>query len=203
MFSSGKKRQDGPEYLIVGLGNVGRQYENTRHNIGFSIVDALALEKGLKWKKKLYNGEHAELTLSGKKVWLLKPTTYMNLSGLAIAEAAKRFSLESTHILVIYDDIDLETGILRIRSKGGAGTHNGMRSIIEHLKTKDFPRFRIGIGNPENKEALVGHVLGKFSKEELKSIQPVIELSVKAIDCFVQNGIDKTMNVYNSATSQE
>lgn len=189
----------GNTILLVGLGNVGKEYIGTRHNVGFAVVDSIADKYGLKWKKKLYHGEHAEMNQRGKKVILLRPTTYMNASGLAVSEACKRFSVTDENVLVAYDDIDLALGQLRIRAKGGAGTHNGMKSVIQEIHTQDFPRFRLGIGAPPHKEALVGYVLGKFGSEEREKINDAVKLSIEAFALFLEKGIEQTMNRYNSS----
>jgi len=199
MFGKLDKNQSGPEYVVIGLGNIGNKYDKTRHNNGFDIVDAYVNSKESKWKKKLYHSRHAELKVFSKRVWLLKPTTNMNASGLAVKEIIKRYNIEPNKILVIYDDIDLDVGKLRLRSKGGSGTHNGMRSIISQIDIKEFPRMRIGIGAPVRKDALISHVLGTFSKSDRILIEQTIENAVEAIDSFILNGIDKAMNQFNKA----
>lgn len=156
--------------LIVGLGNVGKEYENTRHNVGFMFVDYYikeVLKKDLDYKKR-DNYYYLELNVDGEKVVVIKPTTYMNLSGEAIIKAKKWYKVENEEVIVIYDDVDLNLGTFRYREVGSAGTHNGMRNILAVLKTEELKRFRIGIENRENKNiSLMDYVLAKFKNEEL------------------------------------
>ncbi len=153
--------------LIVGLGNPGKRYENTRHNAGFMVVDALAEELGWKWSKKLFiNALVAEGNVDGKKVILAKPQAYMNRSGEATQKLAKKYKVEHADVVVVYDDVDIELGDTRWRDNGSAGGHNGMKSIIKHLGTQDFPRLRVGIGKPPEHVPLEDYVLGRMSKDE-------------------------------------
>lgn len=159
--------------LIVGLGNVGKEYENTRHNIGFMFVDYYikeVLKKELDYKKR-DNYYYLEINIKGEKIVVIKPTTYMNLSGEAIVKAKKWYKVENEDVIVVYDDIDLNLGNYRFREIGSAGTHNGMRNILSVLKTEELKRFRIGIENRENKNIpLMDYVLTKFKKEELDEL---------------------------------
>ncbi len=159
--------------IIVGLGNVGKEYELTRHNVGFMFVDYFA-EKVLKQElnyKKRDNYYYLETTLSGEKIVIIKPTTYMNLSGEAIVKAKKWYKVENEDVIIVYDDVDLDFGNFRYRESGSAGTHNGMRNILSILKTEDLRRIRIGIENRENKNIpLMDYVLGKFKSEELDKL---------------------------------
>lgn len=184
--------------LIVGLGNPGRKYKKTRHNIGFMVVDELLSRHGFKLNKKKFNGEYAMENLAGEKVIFLEPQTYMNLSGNAVRPLMEYFSIEPEDLLVIYDDLDLPTGKIRLRAKGGHGGHNGMRSIIEHLGTKEFNRIRFGVGRPANTVAVVDYVLADFAKAERDTIKESIAKSADACEEWVagKKFID-VMNDYN------
>ncbi len=158
--------------LIVGLGNPGKQYEQTRHNIGFDVIDYMANKYNIDVNREKFKGICGEGFIENKKVILLKPLTYMNLSGESIRELANFYKLEDDEIIVVYDDISLDIGRLRIREKGSAGGHNGIKSIIQNLGGDKFPRVKVGVGQP--KDNLVNHVLGKFSKEDREHIEKVI-----------------------------
>ena len=185
--------------LIVGLGNPEPKYDNTRHNIGFSAVDELAKIWGFDLKEnKRFQGSFAEgVVLGGKKVRLLKPLTYMNRSGQSVRAVTDWYKLSPQSVLVVYDDMDLPVGRLRMRLTGSAGGHNGMKSIISHLGSKDFPRLRIGIGKSGGGRQTVSHVLGKFSPAENTIIEEVLYASVKAIELSLKEGMEKSMNRYN------
>ncbi|MEM8831363.1 MAG: aminoacyl-tRNA hydrolase [Cyanobacteria bacterium P01_G01_bin.19] len=185
--------------LIVGLGNPEPKYDNTRHNIGFDAVDELARIWQLNLKEnKRFQGLFAEgMATGGKKIRLLKPLTYMNRSGQSVRAVTDWYKLSPKSVLVIYDDMDLAVGRLRIRFTGSAGGHNGMKSIISHLGSKDFPRLRIGIGKSNDGKETVSHVLGKFAPAESKVIDEVLYTSVKAIELSLKEGIEKSMNRYN------
>ena len=186
--------------LIVGLGNPESRYDQTRHNIGFEAVDSLARAWSLSWQEnKRFKGAITEgRAVDGSKIFLLKPLTYMNRSGQSVRAVLDWYKIAPSSILVIYDDMDLPVGRLRIRRSGSAGGHNGMKSIISHLGNQDFPRLRIGIGKSEAKKQTVGHVLGKFSPEEKKVIQEILEISVNAVEKILSEGVDKAMNIFNS-----
>ena len=185
--------------LIVGLGNPEPKYDNTRHNIGFNAVDELAKVWQLDLKEnKRFQGLFAEgVAPGGKKIRLLKPLTYMNRSGQSVRAVTDWYKLEPQSVLVIYDDMDLPVGRLRIRFTGSAGGHNGMKSIISHLGSKDFPRLRIGIGKSGVEKQTISHVLGKFAPDESKIIEEVLYVSVKAIELGIKEGIEQSMNRYN------
>lgn len=185
--------------LIVGLGNPEPKYDNTRHNIGFSAVDELAKIWGFDLKEnKRFQGSFAEgVVWGGKKIRLLKPLTYMNRSGQSVRAVTDWYKLSPQSVLVIYDDMDLPVGRLRMRLTGSAGGHNGMKSIIAHLGSKDFPRLRIGIGKSGGGKQNVSHVLGKFSPMENKIIEEVLYVSVKAIELSLKEGVEKSMSRYN------
>ena len=183
-------------YLIVGLGNPGKEYENTRHNIGFDVIDYIAKENNINITKEKFKGIYGDGIINGHKVILLKPLTYMNLSGDSIRELSNFYKIGNENIIVIYDDISLEVGRMRLRPKGSAGGHNGIKSIIANMGTDEFPRIKVGVGQP--KGDLVSHVLGKFSKEENKILDNVIEAAEKATLCIVSKGINEAMNKFNS-----
>ena len=186
--------------LVVGLGNPEPKYDHTRHNIGFEAVDSLAASWQFTWKEnKRFHGLFAEgISPYGTKVRLLKPLTYMNRSGQSIRAVIDWYRIEPKSVLVIYDEMDLDVGRLRLRLSGSAGGHNGMKSIISHLNTKDFPRLRIGIGKSGGKKHTVGHVLGKFAPEEKPIINEVLELSTRAVEYSLKEGVEKAMSLYNS-----
>ncbi|MGL5131584.1 MAG: aminoacyl-tRNA hydrolase [Planktothrix sp.] len=191
--------------LIVGLGNPENKYEQTRHNIGFEAIDALAkawripVSENRKFKGKFGEG----VTTSGEKIRLLKPLTYMNLSGQAIRAVVDWYKLPPTSVLVIYDDMDLPLGRLRLRLSGSAGGHNGMKSTISHLGTQNFPRLRIGIGKPKSisgtmERETVSYVLGKFSATEMQIMEQVLKWTGEAIDLSLHQGVEKAMSLYNN-----
>jgi PTH1 family peptidyl-tRNA hydrolase len=183
---------------VFGLGNPGDRYANTRHNIGFLVVDALAALVGVKLTKNKFSAKTGEIHISGERVFVAKPQTYMNISGQSVARAAGFFRLDAPDIIVVYDDMDLEFGKLRIRPGGGAGGHRGVKSIIDHLGAADFNRVRIGIGRPgESDHTAVGHVLGSFSRDERESLDEIVDRAVDAVRTVILNGIDTAMNQYN------
>lgn len=182
-------------YLIVGLGNPGKEYENTRHNIGFNAIDVIANKYNIDVNRTKFKGVYGEGNINGKKVMLLKPTTYMNLSGESIRAVMDFYKISNEEVIVMYDDMSLEVGKIRIRAKGSAGGHNGIKSIIAHMGTDEFPRIKIGVGGP--KEDWVSHVLGKFSKEEMSTLTSVLEASSEATIDMINNGVSHAMNLYN------
>ncbi|EHK2403366.1 aminoacyl-tRNA hydrolase [Clostridium perfringens] len=181
--------------LIVGLGNPGKQYEQTRHNIGFDVIDYMANKYNIDVNREKFKGICGEGFIENKKVILLKPLIYMNLSGESIRELANFYKLEDDEIIVVYDDISLDIGRLRIREKGSAGGHNGIKSIIQNLGGDKFPRVKVGVGQP--KDNLVNHVLGKFSKEDREHIEKVIPVVSDAIVEIVKNDAKESMNKFN------
>jgi len=189
--------------LIVGLGNPGAKYDRTRHNIGFEIVDALAKSfPGVSIvANKRFQGETGEFRSAGERTVLLKPTTYMNKSGQSVRAVLDWYKLKPDAVLVVYDDMDLPVGKLRMRLSGGAGGHNGMKSIISHLGTKEFPRLRVGVGSADKSSdpdgAVVSHVLGRFAPDDRKIVDAVIPMAVDAIDLGLRKGIERSMNLYN------
>jgi PTH1 family peptidyl-tRNA hydrolase len=184
------------KYLICGLGNIGDEYANTRHNIGFIALDALAAAFKVSFKPGRL-ASVAEASFKGRKLVLIKPSTYMNLSGKAVKYWLQNEKLEPEHLLVIHDDLDFPSGAIRIRKKGSGGTHNGMTDIIEQLNTDEFARVRIGIGSDFPRGMQVDYVLGRWTKEEEKIMIERIPLVVEAVKSFVTQGVDRTMNEYN------
>ena len=185
--------------LIVGLGNPEPKYDRTRHNIGFDAVDALAkIWQMSLTENKRFRGLFADgLATNGSKIKLLKPLTYMNRSGQSVRAAIDWYKISPQSVLVIYDDMDLPIGKLRMRLSGSAGGHNGMKSIISHLGSQDFPRLRIGIGKSDGKHATISYVLGKFTPEEAKIMEEVLSVAVKAVELGLKQGVEKSMNRYN------
>jgi peptidyl-tRNA hydrolase len=188
-------------YIIAGLGNPGKKYENTKHNIGFITLDFLAERNDIKINKIKHKALVGEGIISGQKVLLVKPQTFMNLSGNSIREVMEYYKADPEKLIVIYDDVDIAMGRLRIRKKGSAGTHNGMRSIIYDLQEDGFPRVRIGIGK-ERKMPLAGYVLGGFEKDERELMEDAVRRAALAIECILEKGIDIAMGEYN-ITRQE
>lgn len=192
-----------PIRLIVGLGNPGPKYAQTRHNVGFDVVDALAQ----RWQISLsgnrrFHGDFGEgMAIAGQKLALLKPTTYMNRSGQAVRAVMDWYKLEPASVLVVYDDMALPLGRLRIRPEGSAGGHNGMKSLISHLGGQAFPRVRVGIGSTqqadERDQAVVAHVLGKFAPNEKPIVKEAIQLAADAIETVVKKGTEPAMSAYN------
>ncbi len=184
-------------YVIVGLGNPGKEYENTRHNMGFKAIDVLSLSENIEIKKSKFHALFGQGRIAGKKAVLVKPQTYMNRSGIAARESAMYFDVPSQNVIVIYDDIDLPTGSIRIRKSGGAGTHNGMKSVVQELGTKDFTRIRIGVGSAENGEDLVDRVIGKVPKAEQQLLQDAAREAAEAARDIIAMGADNAMNKHN------
>jgi len=183
-------------FLIVGLGNPGKEYQNTRHNIGFDAIDVIAKKYKIELNRIKFKGVYGETFIEGEKVILLKPSTYMNLSGESIRSVMDFYKIKEEDVLVIYDDISLEVGRLRIRDKGSAGGHNGIKSIISHMGTEEFGRIKIGVGQP--KGDLVKYVLGNFAKEESQILDKVLEAVVLAMEVIIKDDVKEAMNKYNS-----
>ena len=181
--------------LVVGLGNIGSKYDKTRHNVGFDVIDVLADRHNISVSKEKFKGICGEGIIENKKVMLLKPSTYMNLSGESILEAANFYKLSPNEIIIIYDDISLNVGRLRIRDKGSAGGHNGIKSVIANLKTDEFPRIKVGVGAPNIN--LIEHVLGVFDIEVRVIVEMVFEASADAVEEMIANGVNASMNKYN------
>ncbi|HAE61571.1 MAG TPA: aminoacyl-tRNA hydrolase [Eubacteriaceae bacterium] len=181
--------------VVIGLGNPERKYDLTRHNIGFELIDYLAEKHQVSFKSK-HKALIGEFRHAGEKVLLVKPQTYMNLSGECVKEIINYYGLDTEDILVAYDDIDLEPGKIRLRPRGSAGTHNGMRSIIFLVQRDDIPRLRIGIGKPEVGD-LAAYVLGKLSKEDIEVMKKAIVEASKAVETYVEKDVHAAMNLYN------
>lgn len=184
-------------YIIVGLGNPGKKYDITRHNIGFEVVDELGRQNNIKITKTKFKSLIGEGQIHGEKVLIMKPQTYMNLSGEAVMKAMNFYNVPVENLIVVYDDIDIDTGKLRIRKKGSGGSHNGMRNIIYLLKQDTFPRVRVGVGRPHPNQPLADYVLERFSKSEQEVLIPVIKDAVSAIETMIKEDVDLAMNRYN------
>lgn len=194
----------GERYMLVGLGNPGREYEHTRHNIGFRCADAFARAHGLSYEsKKRSKAIIAEGTVAGRRVLIAKPQTFMNLSGSAVQGLAAFYRIPPERILVVFDDLDLPPATLRIRSKGGSGGHRGMTDIIQRLGTQDFPRIRFGIGRPPGRMDPADYVLQRFLADEEPVIAEAVERAVAAMEMWLREGIDATMNAFNTGTSSQ
>ncbi|MGI6413358.1 MAG: aminoacyl-tRNA hydrolase [Syntrophomonadaceae bacterium] len=181
--------------IVVGLGNPGSRYRGTRHNMGYMVVDQLAHLYKVEREESRFDSLIGHLTINSEKVLLVKPLTYMNLSGKAVAPLVNWYKLDLSHLLVVYDDMDIAAGDLRIRASGGAGGHKGLKSVIEMLGSQDFPRVRVGIGRPVDNS--IDWVLGHFAGQEKEELTRVIERAANAVITWVSHGIDKAMNEYN------
>ena len=184
-------------YIIAGLGNPGKQYDRTRHNVGFEVIDLLADRMGISVTEKKFKGLYGKGMLAGEKVVLLKPQTYMNLSGESLREAADFYKVEPENIIVIHDDIDLEPGQLRLRAKGSAGGHNGLKNIIAHLGTQEFLRIKVGVGAKPRGMDLADYVLGRFSSGEQAMMEEAYRDAGDAVELLLSEGMEKAMNRYN------
>lgn len=187
------------DFIIAGLGNPGAKYEMTRHNAGFLAIDLLAIKEGFDVKKLRHHSLTADVNINGKRCLVMKPQTMMNNSGEAVGEAAKFYKIPAENVIIIYDDISLDVGQTRIRRKGSAGGHNGIKSIIAHLGSEDFPRIKVGVGKkPTPEYDLVNWVLGRFPKEQEPDLKTALENTTSAVRLMVDGQIDKAMNLYNS-----
>ena len=184
-------------FVVVGLGNPGKSYTGTRHNVGFDAIDLLSHRNNIKINKIKFKSIYGEGFIEGEKVLLLKPQTYMNNSGMAVLDLYKFYKLPAQDIIVLADDIDIEFGTIRIRKKGSAGSHNGLKSIIYNLNNDDFCRVKIGIGKKKQGQDLADFVLSKFSKDERITIDKAIEEAALAVETILTYGIDKGMNEFN------
>ncbi|MEE1184786.1 MAG: aminoacyl-tRNA hydrolase [Acutalibacteraceae bacterium] len=193
-----KKKESAYDWLIVGLGNPGLQYEKTRHNAGFMVIDALAEKYGVGFPKRKYDALIGECKIGDNRIMLVKPQTFMNLSGKAVTAICSFYKIPYDKVIVMFDDVSLDVGKIRVRRKGSDGGHNGIKDIIELSGTSDIPRIKIGVGKKPNAEYdLKDWVLGKFSKEDLDTFQKATEIGVKAAEEIVKRGIDSAMNRYN------
>ncbi|MBQ7096544.1 MAG: aminoacyl-tRNA hydrolase [Clostridia bacterium] len=185
-------------YIIAGLGNPGRKYVNSRHNVGFDTLDAVAAKYKIDIKKAKFNGLYGEGVIEGERVVLVKPQTFMNLSGECIRDFKNWYKVDNEQIIIIYDDISLPLGKMRIRPKGSAGGHNGIKSIIYQTGSEVFPRIKIGVGAPDNPDYdLADYVLGHFSKKEIEVLVPVAVKAAEAVGEIIRNGTEKAMSKYN------
>ena len=185
-------------WLVVGLGNPGTQYQHTRHNTGFRAVDVLAEKLDCKIDKAKFQGLYGQATYNGVKIKLLKPLTYMNLSGLSVLQLSAFFSIPPERIIVMFDDISLEPGRLRIRANGSAGGHNGLKSIIEQLSSEDFPRVKIGVGKkPTTEYNLADWVLGTFPEDDMKKVVSCLEATPDICEKIIAGKIQDAMGLYN------
>ena len=184
-------------YLIVGLGNPEPYYSNTRHNMGFDTINKIAKEFEIQVSKEKFEGLNGTGTINGEKVILLKPQTYMNLSGKCIKKYIDFYKIDLSDVLVIYDDMDVEKGEIKVRKMGGPGTHNGMRSVVSELQTEEFPRIRVGIGRTDEPYEMIDYVIKPVSGEEYKILDKGTDKAKKAVIEYIKNGIDSAMNKYN------
>ena len=184
-------------FVIAGLGNPGKKYENTRHNMGFITVDQLAEKHNIKVDKIKFKALVGEGRIAGQKVLLVKPQTYMNLSGESIREVMNFYKLEPENLIVIYDDMDIEPGKIKIRKKGSSGGHNGMKSIIQMLGTEEFSRIRIGIGRPKHNGDEINYVIGAIQEDQIPILEEGVKKAKEAVIEILKNGIDSAMNKLN------
>lgn len=194
-----KTSPGGISWLVVGLGNPDKKYEKTRHNTGFMALDEIASALSVSVNKKKFDALVGEAVIAGERALLMKPQTYMNLSGVAVEKAASFYKIPSERIIVLFDDISLPVGKLRIRRKGSHGGHNGIRNIIDYLQTDDFPRIKIGVGEkPRPEYDLADWVLSSFKQDELESIRDMAGHCLEIVELIVKGQADKAMNLYNS-----
>ena len=183
---------------IVGLGNPGKKYDQTRHNVGFMIIDELAKQNNWTLQQEKFRGIYTIEHVNGEKVLLLKPLTYMNLSGESLRQFMDYYNIETDDVLVAYDDLDLPPGKIRLREKGSHGGHNGIRNIIDHLGTKEFKRLRIGVGRPSVPMSVVDYVLSKFDKEQQEPVFNSVNQAVKACESWIEKPFNEVMNEFNA-----
>lgn len=195
--ASGEKEDSKVMYIIAGLGNPTKEYEKTRHNVGFEVIDVLAGMLHTTVKEKKFKGCYGRGIIDGEKVLLLKPQTFMNLSGESVRAAADYYKVDPEHIIIIYDDISLDVGLLRIRTKGSAGGHNGIKSIIAHLGTQEFPRIKVGVGDKPKKMDLADYVLSRFGGEDRVRMEDAFLEAAKAVKVMIEKGADAAMNQFN------
>ena len=194
------QKNSGESWLIVGLGNPGREYEKTRHNVGFRCLDIIADQLNVKVDKLKFQGLYNQVNYKGSKIFLLKPQTYMNLSGRSVLQLSAYFNIPPQRIIVMFDDISLEPGRLRVRANGSAGGHNGIKSIIAEVGSQDFPRVKIGVGGKAHpNQDLADHVLSGFSAKEEKDLQSALERAVDAALMIMDKGVAESANRYNGS----
>ncbi|MBL6468222.1 MAG: aminoacyl-tRNA hydrolase [Mogibacterium sp.] len=188
-------------YIIAGLGNPGSKYENTRHNMGFKAIDAMASEFGIDVNRAKFKGLIGEGRIGTEKVILLKPQTYMNLSGQSVREIMNFYKIPEENLIVIYDDFDLPIGSIRVRKSGGPGTHNGMKSVVQELGSRKFPRVRVGIGSSDG--STIQFVIGKVGKDEQQILNEAAEAAASAAADIIRIGIENAMNIHNTRKSEK
>ena len=192
------KSSGGVQWLLVCLGNPGKDYENTRHNIGFMAADELGRKENVSINKLRYRALTGEVTIAGQRVMVLKPQTYMNLSGESVKLAGGFYKIPPERVLVISDDVSLPLGKLRIRANGSAGGHNGLKNIIQHLGTDQFPRIKVGVGAPQHPEhEMVNWVIGNFTPSEKKVVNEAIGRALDAVACIIGKGVQEAQNKFN------
>ena len=200
LFKSIEKKEETSQisFIIAGLGNIGKQYEKTRHNAGFLAIDHIADRLGVRIDRVKFHSTVAEASLGGARILLMKPTTLMNNSGVAVGEAASFYKIPAERVLILHDEISFDPGVIRIRRKGSAGGHNGLKSIIAHLSSEDFPRVKIGVDKkPSPEYDLVDFVLGKFPEADLKAIADRFPDILSAAEDIIRGNIDGAMNKYS------
>ena len=185
-------------YIIIGLGNPEPEYANTRHNMGFDVINKLADKNNIELTKTKFNAIYGTGIIKNKKVILIKPQTYMNNSGESVIEFVNFYKEDLQNVIVVYDDIDTDIGQIRIRAKGGPGSHNGMKSMVKELNSEEFPRIRVGIGKPISEFDRINYVIGSIPTEEYIKLQEGENLGAQAIEYWLEHGIDNTMNKYNT-----
>lgn len=185
-------------YIIVGLGNPEPEYSNTRHNMGFDVINKIAQNNDISLNKTKFDAIYGTGIIQNEKVILVKPQTYMNNSGEAVKKFVEFYKEPLENLIVVYDDMDTEIGTIRVRAKGGPGSHNGMKSMVHELVSEDFPRIRVGIGKPVNEFDRINYVIGRIDAEEYAKLQEGQNLAVKAVSCWIREGIDNTMNKFNN-----
>lgn len=184
-------------YLVIGLGNPEPEYSKTRHNMGFDTINVISNKYKIDMNRTKFNAIYGSGDIEGQKVIFVKPQTFMNLSGQTVREFVNFYKVENNKLIVIYDDMDIEKGTMKIRKKGGPGSHNGMKSVVQELGTNDFPRVRVGIGKPAYKNDAINYVIGRVQEEEYEILQKGIKRASEAIEEIIKNGIDIAMNKYN------
>ena len=193
-----QRKGSGVSWLLVGLGNPGSKYESTRHNMGFLAVDGLARRKGFRFNKLRFRAWTGQWKVGDQQVLVMKPQTYMNLSGESVGEAARFYKIPADHVLVISDDVSLPAGKLRIRAGGSAGGHNGLKNIIQHLGTDRFPRIKVGVGSPQQADYdMVDWVIGKPIGEDQRALMEALDRAGEAAKVLISDGIDRAMNRFN------
>ena len=190
------------KYLVIGLGNIGKEYERTRHNVGFDVLDRLADEEGVGFKNDQF-GALAEFKHKGRTIYLLKPNTYMNLSGKAVRYWVQKLKINENNWLIVVDEFQFDIGVCKLFKKGNSGGHNGLKSVEDTMQTSNYPRLRIGIGHDFHRGQQVDYVLGNWTEEQWSEMQPVIKTACDAIRSFAAIGLDKTMNQFNQKKSSE